>query len=289
MARGRWFRMYDEVVDHPKVQRLSDGAFRAWINLMCVAARGGGRITGNLDDLGFSLRKSRPRVQELLDTLIRAGLMDVAGDDFRPHDWDDHQYVSDSSSERVKRFRERRRGLRETAPESDSEAESDTDTQLDEEFETFWKAYAPPRNAKKPDARRAWAATAKVRPAQPQLLAAVAAYRTWLGQQSAAQKRDYPMQHPSTWLCGEVWNGFLDGASVADEGHARAAWDGQAGALVDQIGAAVFSAWFAGTRFEAGPPARILVPGEFRRKWIAEHFGAALGCCYGDIDVVVQP
>jgi hypothetical protein len=172
-------------------------------------------------------------------------------------------------------------------PQIQSQKQSQIQThRLDAAFEEFWKAYAPPRNAKKPDARRAWTATAAVRPAQPQLLAAVAAYRAWLGEQSAAQKRDYPMQHPSTWLRGEVWNGFLDGASAADEGHARAAWGGQADALVDQIGAAVFSAWFAGTTFEAGPPARIRVPGEFRRKWIAENFGSALTRCYGDVVVV---
>jgi len=289
MGRGRWFRMYDEVVDHPKVQRLSDGAFRAWVNLMCVAARDGGRITGNLDDLGFCLRKRRPRVEELLDTLIRAGLVDVRGDDFRPHDWDDHQYQSDSSTVRSQRSRQRCSNVAATAPETDTESDTETDTQSDAAFEEFWKAYDPPRNAKKPDARRAWAVTAKVRPAQAVLLAAVAAYRAWLGEQSRKQKRDYPMQHPSTWLRGEVWNGFLDGAQAADESGARGAWNGQAGALVDEIGAAVFAAWFAGTSFEPGPPARIIVPGAFRRKWIADHFGAALARCYGDIEVAVQP
>lgn len=293
MGRGRWFRMYDEVVDHPKVQRLSDGAFRAWVNLMCVAARDGGRITGNLDDLGFSLRKPRGRVEDLLGTLIRAGLVDVRGDDFRPHDWDDHQFQSDDSKERVRRHRGRYSNgdvtANVTAPETDTESDTETDTQADAAFEEFWKAYAPPRNAKKPDARRAWAVTAKVRPAQDQLLAAVAAYRAWLGEQSRKQKRDYPMQHPSTWLRGEVWNGFLDGAQATDESGARGAWNGQAGALVDEIGAAVFAAWFAGTSFEPGPPARIIVPGEFRRKWIADHFGAALARCYGECRVEVQP
>ena len=73
MARGRWFRMYDEVVDHPKVQRLSDRAFRAWVNLMCLASRGEGRISGDLNELGFCLRKPRARVGELLDTLRRLG------------------------------------------------------------------------------------------------------------------------------------------------------------------------------------------------------------------------
>jgi len=31
-----------------------------------------------------------------------------------------------------------------------------------------------------------------------------------------------------------------------------------------------------------GPPVRIQVTGEFKRKWVAEHFGAALARCYGE-------
>jgi hypothetical protein len=277
--------MYDEVVDHPKVQRLSDSAFRAWINLMCLASRAEGRISGDVGDLGFALRKPRARVRELLDALVQAGLLDADGEDYRPHDWKDHQYESDSSTLRSQRSRQRCSNVAATPP--DTEAESETDSQSDGAFEEFWKAYDPPKAARKPEARRAWAATADIRPPQDQLLRAVAAYCAWVAGQSAAQKRDYPMQHPATWLRGEVWNGFLDAG--VDEGEARAAWDGQAGALVDAIGAAVFAAWFAGTGFEAGPPARITVPGEFRRKWIADHFGAALTRCYGDCRIEVGP
>ncbi len=291
MARGRWFRMYDEVVDHPKVQRLSDSAFRAWVNLMCIASRGGGRIGGDLEDLSFCLRKPRPRVRELLEVLVRAGLINAEGDDFRPHDWADHQYESDNAKERVRRHRGRYSNGGVTAdvtpPETEAESETDSETDSQSAFEEFWKAYDPPKGARKPDARQAWAATAEIRPAQDQLLRAVAGYRAWVAGQSAAQKRDYPMQHPATWLRGEVWNGFVE--SGASEADARAAWDGQAAALVDAIGAAVFAAWFAGTSFEAGPPARITVPGEFRRKWIADHFGAALARCYGDCTVEVGP
>jgi hypothetical protein len=152
-------------------------------------------------------------------------------------------------------------------------------------FEEFWKAYAPPRNARKPDARRAWAATARLRPQLADLLRAVAGYRAWLAQQSAAQKRIYPMQHPATWLRGEVWNGFLDRG--CDDAEARAAWDGRAGALVDAIGAAQFTAWFSKAAFEAGPPARIAVQGTFRRKWIADHFACELARCYGECLVEV--
>jgi hypothetical protein len=76
-------------------------------------------------------------------------------------------------------------------------------------FEEFWKAYKPPPNSKKPEGRKAWVATAKARPAQPDLLRAVSAYNTWLAEEGRKQKREYPKQHPSTWLRGEVWQGYL--------------------------------------------------------------------------------
>lgn len=152
------------------------------------------------------------------------------------------------------------------------------------EFEEFWKAFDPPRNARKPEARRAWVATAHLRPPLREVLAAVAGYRAWVAEQSRKQKRDYPMQHPATWLRGEVWNGFLP-ASSADAGAVAGAWDGRAAPLVAEIGAAQFAAWFSGARFSPGEApldaARIAVPGEFKRKWIVEHFGAVLERCYG--------
>lgn len=155
-------------------------------------------------------------------------------------------------------------------------------------FEDFWKAFDPPRNARKPDARRAWAATEGARPPLNDLLAAVAGYRAWVAEQSRKQKRDYPMQHPSTWLRGEVWNGF---APHTDFRGVEGAWEGHAAPLVAEIGAAQFAAWFAGARFAASDApleaARITVAGEFKRKWIAEHFGAALRRCYGEIVVEV--
>ena len=96
------------------------------------------------------------------------------------------------------------------------------------------------------------------------------------------------MQHPATWLRGEVWNGFLP-AAQADAGAAAQAWEGRAAPLVAEIGAAQFAAWFSSANFSPGDAplvaARITVAGEFKRKWIAEHFGAALRRCYGEVVV----
>lgn len=127
----RWFRLYDEILDDPKVQKLSAEAFRAWINLLCLACRNGGSFLRA--DVPFALRTSALRAEALLTTLVSAGLMEYAGVSVVPHNWTERQYISDSSATRVKRHRERHRNvtcnvttpLHETAP--DTETESDTE------------------------------------------------------------------------------------------------------------------------------------------------------------------
>jgi hypothetical protein len=173
---------------------------------------------------------------------------------------------------------------REEGEEEEGEEIKHTVRDGDAGFEEFWKSFDPPKNARKPEARRAWAATAELRPPLRELLGAVAGYRAWVAEQSRKQKRDYPMQHPATWLRGEVWNGFL-ATAPPDEDAAAHAWEGRAAPLVAEIGAAQFAAWFSGARFSPGEApleaARFTVPGEFKRKWIVEHFGATLERCYG--------
>jgi len=122
---GRWFRFYDSVLDDPKVQRLTDPLFRAWVNLMCIANRNGGRIPQDFKDIAFSLRISDGKARDVVQALISAGLIDNTETDLEPHNWNERQFKSDVSTERVNRFRERKRSvsgngaetLHETAPE----------------------------------------------------------------------------------------------------------------------------------------------------------------------------
>jgi hypothetical protein len=129
MARdfGRWFRFYDAVLDDPKVQRLSDPLFRAWVNLMCLASRSGGQFSDNIDEIGFALRVSPAQASKLIEGLIKAGLLEHIDERFEPHNWNERQFKSDVSTERVKRFRQRSTKRTETVSETPPEAETDTE------------------------------------------------------------------------------------------------------------------------------------------------------------------
>ena len=136
MAKNSWFRMYFEVANDPKVQLLSDRAFRAWVNLLCVACELGGRIPR--DQIHFRLRIPKKHVNGLLSEL--SGLFDdVSETEIEPHNWRSRQFVSDVSTTRVQAFRQRKRNVSRNVSRNAFGTPPDTDTDTDTEA-----AAAPP-------------------------------------------------------------------------------------------------------------------------------------------------
>lgn len=106
---SRWFRMYDDVINDPKVMRLAPAMRWQWVAVLCVASKNGGAIPP-VADLSFALRISEDEAGAILGALVTAGLVDeAAGGEHAPHNWEGRQYKSDVSTSRVKAFRERQR------------------------------------------------------------------------------------------------------------------------------------------------------------------------------------
>ena len=123
-----WFRFYNESVDDPKVQRLPTHLFKFWINCLCLASKHGGKLP-RVPDLAFSLRISEKLATECQESLIACGLLDVDDFSVSPHNWSGRQYVSDVSTERVKRFRKRLHAVSETPPDTEQIQIQKTDTE----------------------------------------------------------------------------------------------------------------------------------------------------------------
>ena len=160
---SRWFRFHSEALDDPKVQKLPPHLFKTWVNLLCMACQSDG-ILPRTDDMAFRLRISTHDAQQQIDELIGLGLVDIRADSkLEPHNWTKRQFVSDTSTDRVRKFRKsnkKHRGnvsyaLHETTPEqnrTDSDTDSETEQKrappkflkerLHEEFETAFKARA---------------------------------------------------------------------------------------------------------------------------------------------------
>jgi len=121
---GRWWRAYSRARHDPKLLKLTDKHFRWWFNLVCVASENGGTLPPHAD-LAVEFRVSGKVMTDILDALVASGLLDHTEAGIRPHNWNVLQYVSDSSSNRVKQFRERQRNVSVTPSETETEADTE--------------------------------------------------------------------------------------------------------------------------------------------------------------------
>lgn len=125
---GRWWRAYSRARHDPKLLRLTDKDFRWWFNLICVAADNGG-VLPSIVNLAVEFRCNERALQISVARLQEAGLLDVTETGLKPHNWNGLQYISDVSTERVKRFRKRHETVSETPSETESDTEADTETE----------------------------------------------------------------------------------------------------------------------------------------------------------------
>lgn len=123
---ARWFRSHASKLNKPKVLRLSDKLYRAWDSLLCIACEFDG-VLPSLADTALLLRKSEKEARALLDELVSREFFIVTDRGIEPHKWNEWQYKSDVSTERVKRFRERQGAVSETPSESETDSEADTE------------------------------------------------------------------------------------------------------------------------------------------------------------------
>ena len=104
---GRWFRLYADALNDPKVQRLPGHLFKTWINCLCIAAEADGII--NAEDIPFRLRMSDHDAEIAIADLIRSGLLEygmVNGDTcLTPHNWRTRQPNIDKSVFRMRKLR----------------------------------------------------------------------------------------------------------------------------------------------------------------------------------------
>lgn len=129
---NQWFRFYHEALDDPKVQTLDAETFRDWVNLLCLCCRLGGELPKATQDIAFALRRSLDGCSTVLSRLADAGLLDRRnggpnGMHYAIHGWDKRQYKSDTSTDRVKRYRERYKNVTETPNATPPDTDTDTD------------------------------------------------------------------------------------------------------------------------------------------------------------------
>lgn len=172
-----WFRLYTELLNNPKVQGLPAELFRIWINVLCVAKVTDG-ILPPLAELAFRLRVSeRVMARAIADLMQRRLIDETEPGRYQPHDWAEHQYASDSSTERVRKHRAKlasnAKGNVSATPQIQSRAETETETdteqtsppvraprvadldgQPSDRFDELWQRW--PRKTERDRAARNW-------------------------------------------------------------------------------------------------------------------------------------
>lgn len=140
--RKPWVRLYRESLHNPKIVTLSDRLHRVWHNCLLIADDAG-RLP-SMRDIACHLRMTIPEAEQSILDLVEAGLIDAdamsAERVYTLHDWGTHQYVSDLSTERVRKYREKSKTARnETAMKrfsNDDETPPDTDTDTENNLTT---------------------------------------------------------------------------------------------------------------------------------------------------------
>jgi len=109
-----WFRLYAEFATDPKVQMMPEVMQRRLIMLLCLQCSNGietFRETERETAIAFALRISEADAAETKTLFLLRGFIN---EDWTLANWDKRQYVSDSSTARVRKHREAKKQAQET-------------------------------------------------------------------------------------------------------------------------------------------------------------------------------
>lgn len=131
-----WFRVYDTIIDDPKILNLSMEFRWFFVAILATSSRQFDRGSlPTLKEIAIHLRVTRPKAQRIIACFIERGLIDQdpITKGLRIHGWNKRQYKSDVSTDRVKRYREGIMKRFNNVPLAGARSETDTDTDTETE------------------------------------------------------------------------------------------------------------------------------------------------------------
>jgi hypothetical protein len=136
----RWFRLYDDIIDDPKIIALSPQNRWHYVAVLSCANRQS--IRGTLPPMGelaIHLRVTPSEAKRIISRFIEDHLIDVSGDTqtLSVHGWHKRQFKSDDVNSRVATFRDSYKkqpsnvsgNVTSTLHETPSDTDTDTDTE----------------------------------------------------------------------------------------------------------------------------------------------------------------
>ena len=131
MSNLQWFRLYHRIIDDEKIRLIAFEDRWHFIAVCCLKA------DGLLDEPDSSLKWRKVAVKlgvqlreldEIKRRLFEVGLVDA---DMQPSAWDELQFRSDTSTERVRKYREKSKAKHDETTRNVSVTPQDTETEAD--------------------------------------------------------------------------------------------------------------------------------------------------------------
>lgn len=145
-----WLRLYTEITDDRKLRRLPPSQRWLWIAMMCIARKSPSpgtlllseNVPVNIDDLADIAAIPVEDVKAGIQAFKAQRMIEEIDGVFSLINFPKRQFASDNSTERVKRYREKKKqedetlqerfnNVSETPPEADAESDSDSDSETE--------------------------------------------------------------------------------------------------------------------------------------------------------------
>jgi hypothetical protein len=206
-----WFRLYSEFAHDPKIQMMPEAMQRRYIMLMCM------RCSETLEtlhetEIAFQMRLSDDELQSTKELFIAKGFID---DDWNLTNWEKRQYVSDSSTVRVRKHRDKQKEEKkqdETLQKRSSNGTEQNRTEQkqskaivdDSLFDKFYVVY--PKKVARAAALKAFKSC---KPNESLVETMIAALKLQTDSPDWQKEGGKYIPNPATWLNGERWKDQL--------------------------------------------------------------------------------
>lgn len=227
----KWLRLYSEFATDPKVQIMDEALQRRLIMLFCLHVENV-LATLHATEIAFALRISEQELEETKAIFMQKGFINET---WNLINWAKRQYVSDSSTERSRKHREkikkevqRECNVAATAPDTEqiqnregvkeetnvsSKKNSRRSFSYSPELEEFWREY--PRNAaSKQEVAKLFLKAIKEGTSHEAIISATKKYRKYL------ERTGITVAHATTWLNQQRWTVDYDSLTV-EPGYQR--------------------------------------------------------------------
>lgn len=157
----QWFRIYNEILDDPKIAKMDGDTFRCFVYLLAVVSEqeSEGILEMSVEDAAWRMRISPEILSEAILYMVNNKIIRKDKNKIIIINWGKRQFASDDVSKRVKRYRQKQGNVTGNVTSNVIDTDTDTDTDTEKNKDVFvlpewipektWGEYLKTRKKKK--------------------------------------------------------------------------------------------------------------------------------------------